>query len=267
MLTKRDLIMPSDSDRGNHSNLATVTVTLPPTTTERFVIFLRVLLKYLKQKDKSMFDKAKIVIRDCAQKNQLGDPHYTSLRASMQIHLKRLVGSMNWAKAEYYLSQFLKQQFLKEQQELSYEQTNLEKERFAIFTCVLLDYLKRKDEIIYDKAKMVIRVCAKNKKLGDPNYSSLNASMQIHLKRLVGSVYWKKAETYLSQYFKQQFLKKQQGMSDEQADKKARYWAKQAAAPLSTTLHPSLHLSQSHQQEAQQRQLHDVRRMISRINL
>ena len=248
-----DLHMQSDSDSDNHSKLSERTVTPPPNTTdepknrnERFVIFLRVLLKYLEQEDESMFDKAKIVIQDCAHKNKLGDPNYTSLSASMQIHLKRLVGRRHWAKAEYYyLSQFLKQQVLKEQQELSYEQKNLEKERFAMFARVLLNYLKRKDKTMYDKAKMAIRVCAKNKKLGDPNYSLLSASMQIHLKRLVGRMHWKKAETYLSQFLKKQFLKKQQGLSDEQAGKKARYWAMQAAVPLSTTLHPSIIASES----------------------
>ena len=124
-----------------------------------------------------------------------------------------------------------------------------------------MKYLEQKDKSMCDKAKMVIRDCAKKNKMGDPNYTSLSASMQIHLKRLVGSVYWKKAEDYLSQFLKQQFLKKDPGLSHEQAGVKASTMAKQAAAPLPTTIVSSPpsnqpHSSQSHQQKLQQQQQH-----------
>ena len=108
-----------------------------------------------------------------------------------------------------------------------------------------MKYLEQKDKSMYDKAKMVIRDCAKKNKMGDPNYTSLSASMQVHLKRLVGSVYWKKAEDYFH----------------EQEGVKASTMAKPAAAPLPTTVVSSSastqpHLRQSHQQNLQQQQIH-----------
>ena len=127
---------------------------------------------------------------------------------------------------------------------------------------------------------MVIRDCAKKNKLGDPKYASLSASMQIHLKALVGEVYWKKAEDYLCQFLKQQYLKKSPGMGEREASYKAKEMARQAAAPLlsvsvsggsgssvggstagsgaSTVVHSNktTGLSPSQHQAMQQRQLH-----------
>ena len=61
---------------------------------EQFLMFRKVLMKYLKQKDQSMHACAKEVIRDCAKKNKEGNPAYSCLSISMQSHLKQLVGGI-----------------------------------------------------------------------------------------------------------------------------------------------------------------------------
>ncbi len=104
------------------------------------------------------------------------------------------------------------------------------KERFLMFTRVLMKYLEQKDRDMHAKAKEVIRQCAKKNKEGDPNYVSLSASMQSHLKNLVGDIYWKKAEEYLRQYLFGQYSK--DGMAHKDAKKKADEVAKSAAEPL-----------------------------------
>ena len=85
---------------------------------------------------------------------------------------------------------------------------------------------------------MVIRDCIKKNREGDPNYTCLNASIKVHVKRLVGSVYWKKAENYLCEYLKRKFLKEQPSLSDKEATAKARKLAMETAAPRSTPFQP-----------------------------
>ena len=80
---------------------------------EQFLMFTKVLMKYLEQKDQSMHARAKEVIRDCAKKNKEGNPSYSSLSTSMQSHLKQLVGEPYWKKAEDYLRQYLHTQYVK----------------------------------------------------------------------------------------------------------------------------------------------------------
>ena len=103
------------------------------------------------------------------------------------------------------------------------------KEQFLMFTRVLMKYLEQKDVKMHSRAKEVIRECAKKNKDGNPQFASLSASMQAHLKKLVGAAYWKKAEEYLKQYMTQQFVK-HQGMPVEDAKKKATVVAKAAAS-------------------------------------
>jgi hypothetical protein len=76
---------------------------------ERFLMFTRVLIKYLEQKDPSMHLKAKAVIRECAEKNKNKEPGYESVTNSMQKRLRAMVGDNYWARAEAYLDHFLKQ--------------------------------------------------------------------------------------------------------------------------------------------------------------
>mmetsp|Transcript_18949 Transcript_18949/g.21518 ORF Transcript_18949/g.21518 Transcript_18949/m.21518 type:complete len:1046 (-) Transcript_18949:114-3251(-) len=74
---------------------------------EQFLMFTKVLMKYLEAKDTAIHGQAKQVIRDCAQKNKDGEPGYSSLSAAMQARLKHAVGLKYWQKAEEYLGQYL----------------------------------------------------------------------------------------------------------------------------------------------------------------
>ena len=78
-----------------------------------FLMFTKVLMKYLEQKDQSMHACAKEVIRDCAKKNKEGNPAYSCLSISMQSHLKNLVGGTYWKKAEKYLQHYRHAQYVK----------------------------------------------------------------------------------------------------------------------------------------------------------
>ena len=55
---------------------------------EQFLMFTRVLMKYLEQKDSEMHARAKAVIRECMEKNKKQDPEYLSLTTSMKYHLR-----------------------------------------------------------------------------------------------------------------------------------------------------------------------------------
>lgn len=77
---------------------------------ERFLIFTRVLIKYLEQKDPNMHRQAKIIIKDCAERNKKQEPGYQSVTASMKTRLKELVGESYWRRAEVYLKHYLDQQ-------------------------------------------------------------------------------------------------------------------------------------------------------------
>lgn len=80
---------------------------------EQFLMFTRVLMKYLDKQDPKMHAYAKQVIRECAQKNRNGDPGYASLSISMQKRLKQLVGDTYWHKATEYLARYFKEQYIK----------------------------------------------------------------------------------------------------------------------------------------------------------
>lgn len=77
---------------------------------ERFLIFTRVLIKYLEQKDLNMHRQAKAIIKDCADRNKKKEPGYQSVTASMKTRLKELVGESYWRRAEAYLKHYLDQQ-------------------------------------------------------------------------------------------------------------------------------------------------------------
>ena len=74
---------------------------------EQFLMFTRVLMKYLESKDAAMHRQAKNVIKVCAERNKQGDPKYASLTSSMRTELRQVVGETYWRKAEDYLKHFL----------------------------------------------------------------------------------------------------------------------------------------------------------------
>ena len=76
---------------------------------EKFLMFTRVLIKYLEQKDKVMHSQAKSIIKDCAERNKRQEPGYESVTISMKRRLKELVGEHYWKKANDYLVHFIEQ--------------------------------------------------------------------------------------------------------------------------------------------------------------
>ncbi|KAL7496761.1 hypothetical protein ACHAWT_004908 [Skeletonema menzelii] len=76
---------------------------------EKFLMFTRVLMKYLEQRDPEKHAQAKREIKECYERNKNGDPEYQSLTQSMKARLKVTVGEMYWSKAHNYLDHFFKQ--------------------------------------------------------------------------------------------------------------------------------------------------------------
>ena len=76
---------------------------------ETFLIFTRVLLKYLEQKDPVTHQKVKGIIKDCAERNKRHVPGYESVTTSMKTKLKQVVTEEHWQRAESYLKHFLQQ--------------------------------------------------------------------------------------------------------------------------------------------------------------
>eukprot|EP00804_Cyclotella_cryptica_P014819 CCRYP_015024-RG/>CCRYP_015024-RG protein AED:0.06 eAED:0.32 QI:197/0.66/0.5/1/0.66/0.5/4/0/1300 len=73
---------------------------------ERFMMFTRVLMKYLETRNKELHEKAKAQIKECYEKNKSGDPNFASLTKIMNARLHATVGEMYWKKATYYLEHF-----------------------------------------------------------------------------------------------------------------------------------------------------------------
>ena len=67
---------------------------------ERFLIFTRVLLKYLENKDPALHGSVKAIIKDCAERNKRGERGYESVTASMRARLKEVVNEQYWSRAE-----------------------------------------------------------------------------------------------------------------------------------------------------------------------
>jgi len=106
--------IPQHSNSANSSSRSSGQAPMPVSDQEKkekekFLMFTRVLMKYLEQRDTAMHTRAKAEIKDCYEKNKNGDPAYTSLTHSMKARLKVTVGDEYWKKAHNYLEHFFKQ--------------------------------------------------------------------------------------------------------------------------------------------------------------
>ena len=110
------------------------------------------------------------------------------------------------------------------------QESKVRKEQFLMFTKVLMKYLEARDQTMHEKAKQVIKDCAKKNKEGVEGYSSLSVSMQSHLRATVGEGYWKKAEDYLCQYLLDSYKKKR--MDHNEAFRRAKSVSAKAASSL-----------------------------------
>jgi len=84
---------------------------------EQFLMFTRVLMKYLEQKDPAMHQHARAIIKSCAEKHKNKQPGYESLTSSMHVNLKKAVGEAYWKKAEALLIHFLRNRKAQQQAE------------------------------------------------------------------------------------------------------------------------------------------------------
>ena len=77
---------------------------------EQFLVFAKVLLRYLEQKNKKMYFEAKAVIQKCVARNKRQEPGYESVTIAMKSRLKPLVGDHYWARAKAHFFQHMKNQ-------------------------------------------------------------------------------------------------------------------------------------------------------------
>eukprot|EP00546_Thalassionema_frauenfeldii_P013348 CAMPEP_0178909154 /NCGR_PEP_ID=MMETSP0786-20121207/8336_1 /TAXON_ID=186022 /ORGANISM="Thalassionema frauenfeldii, Strain CCMP 1798" /LENGTH=632 /DNA_ID=CAMNT_0020581167 /DNA_START=121 /DNA_END=2019 /DNA_ORIENTATION=+ len=84
---------------------------------DQFLMFTRVLMKYLESKDQQMHARAKAVIRECAERNKKKEQGYESVTASMKKRLRQTVGEQYWKRAESYLLHFVDMRRKKQQQQ------------------------------------------------------------------------------------------------------------------------------------------------------
>mmetsp|Transcript_13844 Transcript_13844/g.18069 ORF Transcript_13844/g.18069 Transcript_13844/m.18069 type:complete len:133 (-) Transcript_13844:1899-2297(-) len=76
---------------------------------ETFLIFTRVLMKYLETKDPPLYIRVKSIIKDCAERNKRHEPGYESVTTSMKGKIKEVVSKAHWSRAKVYLKRFLQQ--------------------------------------------------------------------------------------------------------------------------------------------------------------
>jgi hypothetical protein len=67
---------------------------------EQFMMFIKVLMKYLRAKDPKKLSKAKEVIQECVQKHDDNEPGYLCLMTVIQTHVIDVIGKSAWKKAE-----------------------------------------------------------------------------------------------------------------------------------------------------------------------
>ena len=93
--------------RGKHGGMNAEPWNLDQKKKEQFLMFTRVLIKYLETMDYEMHQRAEQVLKMCSERNEAGDPEYSSLTNCMRINLRRTVGEQYWRKAEVYTKTFL----------------------------------------------------------------------------------------------------------------------------------------------------------------
>jgi len=76
---------------------------------EYFLLFTRVLVKYLEKKDKELHTRAKKIIRECVERNKRQENGIESMTKTITHRLKELVGDHRWKKANEYLLHFLQE--------------------------------------------------------------------------------------------------------------------------------------------------------------
>ena len=77
---------------------------------KKFLLFIKILFKYLDKSDPEIRDEAKAIVSDCTRRNRLGDPLYASLMDSIDSRLRGHVGEMHWRRAHMYMQHYAKRE-------------------------------------------------------------------------------------------------------------------------------------------------------------
>ena len=73
----------------------------------KFMVFIRVLVGYLGQKDPALCQRVHTVVRDCSRRNRRREPGYESCVISIHRRLRETVSYHHWTRAENYLRYFV----------------------------------------------------------------------------------------------------------------------------------------------------------------
>jgi hypothetical protein len=76
---------------------------------DRFLVFTRVLMKYLEQTDEVMHSEVREVIRDCTERKARKEPGYENVTTILKRRIQEIVNEECWHRAELYLERFLKE--------------------------------------------------------------------------------------------------------------------------------------------------------------
>lgn len=76
---------------------------------EKFLVFARILLKYLDRKDAALHGNVKHIIKDCTVKHLAKVHGYESVTLAMQQRIRHVVGDCYWKRAEAFLEHYLKE--------------------------------------------------------------------------------------------------------------------------------------------------------------
>lgn len=75
---------------------------------DRFIVFTRVLVKYLEQTNKELHDEVREIIKDCTEKKDRKEPGYESITSALKRRIREVVSDACWKRAELYCERFLK---------------------------------------------------------------------------------------------------------------------------------------------------------------
>ncbi|KAL3939895.1 MAG: hypothetical protein SGBAC_005469 [Bacillariaceae sp.] len=96
------------------------------------------------------------------------------------------------------------------------------KKRFWMIVKVLMRYLEKKDSYLYGKARNTLGDCAKRHVMNDEQCINLIDSVQRELKRIVGTVYWDRAERHVAKHLLTN--PKENPQIEEKKLQKQRFW-------------------------------------------
>lgn len=76
---------------------------------DRFIVFTRVLVKYLEQTNPVLHGEVREIIRDCTERKDRKEPGYESITLAMKKRIRDVVSDACWNRAELYCERFLKE--------------------------------------------------------------------------------------------------------------------------------------------------------------